>query len=179
MELVESTRADAYVVKNLYPLYLHDLSAFTGDRPNPHGILDEDPAVRSLADQMVGIDIWWQKPGVLYPFLIRVDDGRPAGFVMVATPPHVASGVDYMLHEFFILHAYRGTGLAQQAARAAFARFRGTWHAYVLPRNDRAIRFWTKVIADETAGRFDQRPGRTILGDRDLHIFSFDNRAGA
>ncbi|MBI1922643.1 hypothetical protein HYR99_00180, partial [Candidatus Poribacteria bacterium] len=95
IKIVLSNKDTAYIIKNLYPLYLHDLSEF-GDWkdqvPNAHGILEPDnPDVRTLVEQGEVFNIWWEKPDVLFPFLIRVD-GKPAGFAFIATPPYSAGG---------------------------------------------------------------------------------------
>ena len=37
VEVVTSLPSTAHVIRNLYPLYLHDLSDFSGDVPNPQG----------------------------------------------------------------------------------------------------------------------------------------------
>ena len=48
---VETSTADrAYIVQNLYPLYLHDLSEYTGDPANEHGVLAAG-SVANLAAQ--------------------------------------------------------------------------------------------------------------------------------
>jgi aminoglycoside 6'-N-acetyltransferase I len=161
---------DAYIVKNLYPLYVHDLAAFHAQLPNPHGILDDSPGVRSLSDFADTFDLWWQKPGILFPYLIRVNDA-PAGFAMIASPPHVAAATDFLFNEFFLLHPYRGTGAAHAAATDILSRHAGHWHAYVLPANARALAFWRRTL--RTYPFFEERVGQTILGSHNLHTFSF------
>ncbi|NEY98170.1 hypothetical protein [Heyndrickxia shackletonii] len=34
-------KKEAYIIKNLYPLYLYDLSGHYGNLPNKHGIYEE------------------------------------------------------------------------------------------------------------------------------------------
>ena len=41
VELALSDEDDAYIVKNLWPLYLQDISEFEASRPNRHGLLIE------------------------------------------------------------------------------------------------------------------------------------------
>ncbi|GGG11645.1 hypothetical protein GCM10010912_65110 [Paenibacillus albidus] len=46
--------------------------------------VDEDSnEYRTLQDQYDVQNIWWEKPGHLYPFLIKVDK-VPAGFAVIA-----------------------------------------------------------------------------------------------
>src|SRR5689334_10381852 len=101
VEVLECDAAAAHVVRNLYPLYLHDLSEFSGDVPNRHGIFEPGSDVRSLAEQgeLAYQAIWWRKPGVLFPFLVLVNGG-PAGFALVATGPHAPAGIQFCMQEF-------------------------------------------------------------------------------
>lgn len=92
---------EAYIIKNLYPLYFHDLSGHYGltDGPglNRHGIFEDSQEIRTLADQYEVQNVWWEKPGCLYPFLIKVG-AVPAGFAFIATPPYCAKGVNYFVN---------------------------------------------------------------------------------
>lgn len=162
----------AHIFKNLYPLYLHDLSQFDGATPNEHGVLEPTP-VRTLQEQMQGQQDWLEKPRSLFPFLIRAD-GVPAGFDLIATAPHIPQGVDYLVHEFFLMHAFRSKGVGEQAACQVFDRFRGKWEVYAMPTNPRAQGFWRKTIARYTNQTFQEERGPTIFGEEHV-IFRFDN----
>jgi aminoglycoside 6'-N-acetyltransferase I len=155
VKTILSTINDAYIVKNMYPLYLHDLCQFSGEKPNQHGIL-EPTAVSTLTEQGEVQSIWWKKPDVLYPFIIQVD-AKPAGFAFVARPPHVPESVDFLLHEFFIVRSFRNAGVGKRAAREVFDRFRGRWQFEVLAKNLGAQEFWRKVLREYTAGTFQER----------------------
>lgn len=177
---VELTGAnEAYIIKNLYPLYLHDLSGHygltEGHIPNQHGIFEEDDEYRTLADQYEVQNIWWEKPGILYPFLIRADS-LPAGFAMIATPPHCAPGVDYFVNEYFVLQPFRGTGIAEKAAVILFERFRGEWELFTNPaaKNIAGQTFWRKTVSRYTQGQYTERTGETFEGN--MLAFRFNNR---
>ena len=58
VELGLSADEDAQVIKNLWPLYQHDLSAFDGTVPNRHGIFSDNDATTTLVEQMVSLDPW-------------------------------------------------------------------------------------------------------------------------
>lgn len=81
-------KGEAYIIKNLYPLYLYDLSGHYDRVPNVHGIYEDSDDFRTLNDQYEVQNIWWEKPGILFPYVISVD-GIPAGFSLIATPPHI------------------------------------------------------------------------------------------
>jgi aminoglycoside 6'-N-acetyltransferase I len=155
ISLKPSNLEDASIFKNLYPLYLHDLSAFHEIIPNQHGILEpENPDVRDLVGHGEHFDYWYKHDGILFPHLIWVDD-MPAGFVLVSRAPWVIEDVDVEMREFFLLHAFRGRGIAQIAALEAFKRFPGRWGLRILPRNARAIWFWKKTVT-AFAGEFTE-----------------------
>ena len=128
---------------NVYPFYLHDLSEFDDGyyRLSNDGRWEPDHLPSWLADDTD------------YPFIIRTPRGR-VGFALVnaAPSPHIMPGADYRLSEFFVLRAFRRTGVGRRAAVALFDRFRGVWEIRELPRNGPAITFWRAVIG-EYAGR--------------------------
>lgn len=157
-----STQDDAYIVKNLYPLYLHDLSEFSGERANEHGVL-EPTSVATLFEQGEVQKIWWEKPDVLYPFIIQAD-GRIAGFAFVARAPHVPQATDQVIHEFFVLHAFRGKGIGDRAAWELFNRFPGRWQVEAMEKNLRAQAFWRRVVREYTRDRFEERSARNEHG---------------
>lgn len=90
--------ASKFIINNLYPLYLHDLSEIWGTIPNRYGVFEEDET-QTLKEQNKVFDIWWEKAGVLYPYLIKEND-IPVGFALVATPPYTPSACEFYLNEF-------------------------------------------------------------------------------
>ncbi|MEC0240371.1 GNAT family N-acetyltransferase [Paenibacillus dokdonensis] len=138
--------ATKFIVNNLYPLYLHDLSEIWGWKPNKYGVYEDDDTL-TLKDQNKVFDIWWEKPGVLYPYLIRVED-IPAGFALVATPPYTPHASEFFLNEFFMLRPFRGKGMAEAAAVQVFNSHIGAWEIQTNPTdtNKRAQSFWRKTI---------------------------------
>jgi hypothetical protein len=93
------------IISNIYPFYLHDLSEIWDRKPNKYGVFEEDDKYMTLHHQIRKQDIWWEKPSVLFPYLISVND-IPAGFALVATPPHTPINVNYLLNEFFCLDLF-------------------------------------------------------------------------
>ena len=141
------------VLKRLYPLYLHDLSAFTDyyslDR---YGNWEPD----HLPD--------WLSLDLQHPFLVYEGD-VPAGFSLVAEAPfeHMRHGGDYQLFEFFVANPFRKRGLGRAAALETFRRFPpGEWVVTEVPGNLAAQAFWRRVIGDLTDGNYSEE---TIPGD--------------
>ncbi|WP_315372105.1 hypothetical protein [Paenibacillus xylanexedens] len=128
IEVKLTNKDEAYVIKNMYPLYLHDLSghySLGGEHtPNEHGIFEPSPDYKTLQDQYDVQNIWWEKPECLYPFLMIVD-GIPAGFAFIATPPYCSQGTNFFVHDFFLMQPFRGIGVAEYAASTIFGMFIG------------------------------------------------------
>lgn len=174
VELRLSAGEDAQVIKNLWPLYQHDLSAFDGAVPNRHGIFSDNDEMTTLAEQMTSLDPWWQDSASLFPYLIVVD-GFPAGFNLIAARSRLPAGIqaDFVVHEFFLLHAYRGSSVAERAAVEGFNRHRGQWEVVTYPAHLRAIAFWRRTIKLYTSMRFQEDEIDHPWGRR--VSFRFDN----
>lgn len=149
IELRDARRSpgDRTWLGNVYPLYLHDLSEF--DTGYYH--LDDDG--RWQPDHLPS----WLEDGRDLPLLLLLD-GRRVGFAMVGRKPSpwVAPGCDYRMSEFFVLKRERMRGVGSSAAHAVFDAHPGRWEVSELVRNERAIRFWRRVIGEHADGRFDE-----------------------
>jgi len=158
---------EAYVIGNLYPLYLHDLSAYSGDVPNAHGVLMPDEPDARVGDAYTPLyDFWWQHPDVLRPSLIRVD-GRAAGFALTSTPSLGQPHWDAEIVELFVCAGYRGRGVAQQALGQILPSLGGVVGrrgVRVLAGNQRALGFWRSAL--KAAGLEFTVEDRVIEGNR-------------
>lgn len=172
-------QGEAYIIKNLYPLYLHDLSGHygltPGHIPNVHGIFEDSNDYRTLSDQYDVQNIWWEKPNYLYPFVIRVDNIPAAGFALIATPPHCSKGTDYLVNDFFLLQPFRGKDIAEFSAIQIFDKFKGSWELFTNPaeRNIIGQTFWRKTVSKYTKGSYVEELGTTFDGYK--LIFRFRN----
>jgi aminoglycoside 6'-N-acetyltransferase I len=176
VELVKEE--ESYIIKNLYPLYLHDLAEIYGHYPNEHGIFEESNQYRTLNDQYDVQNIWFQKPDSLFPYLIRVD-GRPAGFMLISSPPYCNKGIDYFVHEAFLLRPFRGKGIAEYTAAKLFERYKGKWELFTNPStetNKRGQQFWRKTIGNYTNDNFVEEFKETFDGYK--LIFRLENTIG-
>ncbi|MBH5316207.1 GNAT family N-acetyltransferase [Paenibacillus sp. GSMTC-2017] len=174
IEVRLTDKDEAYIIKNLYPLYLHDLSGHHGTFPNTHGIFEDSNSFTTLTDQYDIQNVWWEKPGCLYPFLILVD-GIPAGFDLIATHPHCSNETDYFVNDFFLLQPFRGKGVAENAAIQVFEKFKGKWELFTNPseKNIAGQKFWRRTISIYTKNNFHESSGATFDGDK--LIFRFSN----
>jgi predicted acetyltransferase len=169
LELQKLPIEQAYILQNLYPYYLHDLSEFQDALPNQHGLYESEEILFYEKDTF--LMVWWQHPEQLFPFLIRVDN-RPAGFALIGTKPYSGDS-DYEIMEFFVLKPYRQKGFAEQAAIEAFGLFNGTWKYAVLPRNLRACAFWRRITSRYTSSEYSESLEQTDTGE--MVVFRFNN----
>lgn len=174
IEVVLTNKENSYIINNIYPLYLHDLSEHYGNVPNKHGVYEESNDYKTISQQNEVFDIWWEKPNCLYPFLILVDE-IPAGFMLVATPPHVPKGAEYFVNEFFLLRPFRGKEIGTEAAVKIFDMFRGNWELHTNPteKNIKAQKFWRKTVSNYTKETYEEFYGQVF--DEYKLIFKFDN----
>jgi predicted acetyltransferase len=161
LQISRASPGEYPILRNLYPLYLHDLSEF-GDAYalDSQGVWQPDY-----------LPSWLSESEQVHPLLFRLD-GLPVGFAFVAQAPfpYMTQGRDYQLSEFFILRSQRRHGLGHRAALDVFNRFRGIWEVSQLRANAPAIAFWNRVLSEYTRGRFQQ----TLLHGEPAQVF--DNR---
>ena len=172
-ELILANKGNANIIRNLYPLYLYDLSEIYGHFPNQYGIY-EDETIKTLTEQYPIQDAWFQNPDSLHPFIIFVDK-KPAGFMLISEGKHAPKDTEYFVYEFFLLRPYRSKNIAGIAAIKGFEHFKGKWALYTNPTttNKKAQSFWNKTVSNYTSGKFDKSVGSTFDGEK--LIFSFNN----
>ena len=73
VELRLTDEGGAGVIKNLWPLYVHDLSEFDGRMANRHGLLLADESVTTLTGHGETQNGWWKRPDALFPYLVVAD----------------------------------------------------------------------------------------------------------
>ena len=174
VELVLTSEDESHLILNLYPFYLPDIASYERILPNQYGLPVGDDSIRTWEELFLGQAAWWKTPGVLFPYLIRVDN-VPAGFNLISSGPYVPSpGVDFVVHEFFLGQAWRGTGAAGEAARQGMARHRGIWEVATWPSAARSIAFWRKTVPTCTEGEVRETEEDHPWGRR--VVFRFDNR---
>lgn len=120
------------VLRNLYSLYLHDLSAYT------EGLQISD----SGRYEFDSFSLIWEKEGVTPYFIIA--DEKLAGFVLILEAPFTTK-VDKVVNDFFILNPFRGKGVAKAAVAEIFSQNKGSYYISQLVENKPAVRFWNKI----------------------------------
>jgi aminoglycoside 6'-N-acetyltransferase I len=177
IEFKLSGDGDSHIIKNLWPAYQHEVSEFGPLAHNRHGLFGADDSFTTLAEHTDALSPWWREPEALFPYVILVD-GYAAGFNLIAARSRLPEGLDadFIVHEFFVLHAYRGKGVAEKAAIDGFNMHRGKWEVVTYPPHGRAIAFWRRVISSYSSNQYsednvDHTWGRKVA-------WTFDNAQG-
>ncbi len=140
-------------IARVYPEYLDELAvltaATTGLFPvnGDYGLRTPELLVRWFRDERT------------HPLVI-LQGGQPVGFALVAWPltaTPTSQPSSYELAEFFIRRAYRRRGVGALAAALIFRRFAGDWRVQEAQRNQSAVAFWRRVIAEYTQGHYTER----------------------
>lgn len=135
-----NTREDAAYrewLRHVYPLYLHDLSQF-----------DQHAYRLSASGQWEPDHLpYWFSHAFCHPFVLLSGTG-PVGFAFIGEVPFpfMSEDVQFRLSEFFILRAFRRSGIGRRAALAVLAPFTGSFELTVLEANTPALAFWRTVL---------------------------------
>jgi predicted acetyltransferase len=153
-----SVRADQRWIEGVYRDYLNDLApSATGIFPalGEVGHREPDQLQRWFGDHTAQV-------------LTVLFNEAPVGFAMVrrrSTPPSGAgsagssgaAGSEFSMAEFFIARAWRRRGIGAEAVRLLFDRFAGQWLISEHVRNTTAVKFWRRVVAAYTQGKYQER----------------------
>ena len=173
IEIKLSDNRDGFIIKNMYPLYLHDISGNHGILPNEYGIFEEEP-IKTLAEQYDVQQVWFENPNLLYPYLIMVDH-LPAGFCLVGSGKYVPREVNYFVYETFHLSPFRGKAISYYAMIEIFEKHRGEWMFFThsTENNIRARAFWHKTVRDYTENKYTTE--EKIIDGMPKLVFRFNN----
>lgn len=134
--LKEVLASEKSILRNLYSLYLHELSNFTGNLN-----LSEDGIFHYEE-----LDDFWTIDG-LSPYFITLNE-KIIGFILLLERPFLKKRNDYGINDFFILNQYKGKGVAMQAVKKIFEKRPGQYFIIQVIENKRAVAFWKKVYTE-------------------------------
>jgi predicted acetyltransferase len=154
----------APLLQNLLQLYIHDMSEFFPVELGPDGRFSSEK-----------LPLYWAEPAGRHAFVIECG-GRVAGFALATRgSPATDTASDLDVAEFFVLRAYRRSGVGRQAAFMLWDNLPGQWVVRVSAANRAGLRFWSEVIRAYTSGVFAES---TRPGDRESwRIFTFVSTA--
>lgn len=143
VSLERATPDMAPMLSNLLELYVHDLSEIFPVELGPEGRFGYEK-----------LPLYWADPAVRHAFLIK-HGSHVAGFVFATRGSPVSENPeDLDVAEFFVLRAYRRSGIGRQAAMALWDSVPGYWVVRVAEANRSGLRFWSEVIRSYTSGDF-------------------------
>jgi predicted acetyltransferase len=147
-----SVRTDRAWIEGVYRDYLNDLA------PSATGIF---PALGEVGHREPDqLQRWFGDPTA--QVLTILYNESPVGFAMVRrrSAPSSASASpapEFSMAEFFIARAWRRRGIGAEAVRLLFDRFAGQWLISEHVRNTTAVKFWRRVVAAYTHGKYQER----------------------
>ena len=141
MKVIQASIDDKETIKNLYQLYLHDLSLYS--------CLDADE--KGLFPLPKYFDFYWIESDRI-PLSLVVND-KMVGFCFV----RILGITSHQISEFFILRSYRGRGFGKKFATLIYTTHLGQWRVCQLKNNVPARLFWKNVILEYTNNNFTEQ----------------------
>ncbi|MDR0139480.1 GNAT family N-acetyltransferase [Metabacillus idriensis] len=156
--LKEVLETEKSILRNLYSLYLHDLSKFTSMIDNgADGLFEYE-----------GLEKFWEVDG-LSPYFIKLDDSI-IGFILLLERPFLKKENDIGVNDIFILNKYKGKGMGRQAIEKVFQEKKGKYFVIELIENRPAVSFWKKLY-NELNIQYEER--QDIIDDELCLIQTF------
>ena len=155
LEDVWTSPQAAAFVRNVWPMYVHEISGFDTDfyRLDSEGRWQPDIVGDWLAPVTPAENLRESRSAAdpLQPFqrahAIRWGSAR-VGFACVGGPPfrYMPEGFDHSVAELFVVHSHRDGAVAREAVSQLLDRYPGRWHLRAIHDNARAIAFWRCVL---------------------------------
>ncbi|MFC7404814.1 GNAT family N-acetyltransferase [Georgenia alba] len=149
--LLAARPEDHEALGNLWLLFRHDMSAWTGAVPDPRGRFRDDRLRSALSG-----DPDWRAY-----LLWRAE--APVGLALVRG----VRGEVRVLNSYFVVAAARRAGVGLAGVRQLFAQFPGRWEVAFQDVNTRAVAFW-RAAATDAAGSAWTEEHRAVPGRPDL-----------
>lgn len=125
---------EAPILRNLYSLYLHDLSKYTTNID-----IGQDGFFH-YSD----LDLFWGTEGIS-PYFIKSGNDI-IGFLLLLERPFLKKENDFSINDIFILNKYRGKGFGRKVLEILFEKKRGAYYVIELVGNLPAVSFWKNVF---------------------------------
>ncbi|WP_277584326.1 GNAT family N-acetyltransferase [Psychrobacillus antarcticus] len=158
LHLKEVLETERTILKNLFSLYLHDLSSFTSNID-----IGEDGSF-----EYDGIDEFWETEGLSPYFIISEKD--IIGFILLVERPFLKKDYDFGVNDLFVLNKYKGNGFGRQAIVELFKVKKGKYFVIELVENSPAVSFWKKIYCEMNI-QFEER--QDVVDDDHCFIQTF------
>ena len=158
-ELVRVEEKDKSIIYNLMQLYTYELSFFE-DETATFTMLDSGLYVINKY-----VERYWKDEN-RHPYILN-HNNELLGFVL-----HRYNEEDMNeIAEFFVLNKYRKIGAGTFMASKMFELYKGKWEVRTLIKNERAQKFWRKIIKDFTNNNFEEK----LIRENSRLAFYFEN----
>ncbi|PQZ59823.1 GNAT family N-acetyltransferase [Bacillus sp. MYb209] len=146
------------ILRNLYVLYLHDLSKFTTNITiGADGFFEYED-----------LDTFWKIDGIT-PYFIKADNSI-VGFLLLLERPFLKKENDFGINDIFILNQYKGKGIGKQVIENLLEEKRGKYFVIELVKNVPAVSF-SKKLYRELNIEFDER--KQLIDDEECFVQTF------
>ncbi|WP_242237767.1 GNAT family N-acetyltransferase [Bacillus cereus group sp. BfR-BA-01316] len=146
------------MLRNLYVLYLHDLSKFTTNITiGADGFFEYED-----------LDTFWKIDGIT-PYFIKADNSI-VGFLLLLERPFLKKENDFGINDIFILNQYKGKGIGKQVIENLLEEKRGKYFVIELVKNVPAVSF-SKKLYRELNIEFDER--KQLIDDEECFVQTF------
>ncbi|MEC5425870.1 GNAT family N-acetyltransferase [Virgibacillus sp. C22-A2] len=149
---------DIHILRNLYSLYLHDLSKFT--KKLDLGI--------DGSFHFDDLDLFWNVEG-FSPYFIKHEDDI-IGFLLLLERPFLNKESDFGVNDIFIINKFRGKGFGKQVLVKLFNEKPGKYFVIELLENKPAVLFWEKAYKQLNI-EFDER--KELIDDEPCLVQTF------
>ena len=150
--------SEKMILRNLYSLYLHDLSKFTTNITiGADGFFEYED-----------LHMFWGNDGIT-PYFIKVDHSS-VGFLLLLERPFLEQENDFSINDIFILNQYKGKGIGKKVIENLLEAKRGQYFVIELTKNIPAVSFWKKVYR-ELKIEFDEQT--QLIDDEECLVQTF------
>jgi predicted acetyltransferase len=150
------------VLRNLFEVYLHDMSEWFGLDTQADGSYSYD------------LSSIWEKGYDAY--LAKLGDSI-AGFALVGSAVEWLGDIGAQdVHEFFVIRGFRRSGCGLRMATLLWNERPGEWLVRILELNAPAVLFWRTAISSHSRGSYVEE-GR-IVKERAWRFFRFVSTGG-
>ncbi|MDR7240568.1 GNAT family N-acetyltransferase [Neobacillus drentensis] len=130
------SKDEKHILRNLYSLYLHDLSEFTdGLNISTSGSFEFD-----------SFELIWERDGVT-PYFLKKNQVI-VGFLLLLERPFLNNDYDFSINDIFMLKKFRRKGIAISLLEELFKQKKGRYFVVELAENKPAVLFWRKIYRE-------------------------------
>lgn len=144
LTVLVATESDRPVLEQLWTMFRHDMSAYSGAYPDERGRFRQERLDNALQEPT------WRG------YIVRLGD-LPAGLCIVRG----IGSPEQIISSFFLVNAARRSGYGRAVVRTVISQHRGRWAVAFQESNRPAAAFW-RTLADETDPEWTEQPPRAV-----------------